>query len=128
MGCPSFNLPEKQGGNMMNSKIDQSELLVIADEEVSSRDNDRRGIDYKEILGIKPINLGEFKDQVNNFIGQLDFVMKNSPNQEGAFKLDTIEVSASVLIQAKGGVKLALLAKAEASAQINPCIKFVFKK
>ncbi len=46
----------------------------------------------------------------------------------GGFRLDEFEVSAGIVVDAKGGVQLALLANAEAGGSVNAGFKFVFKR
>jgi len=54
--------------------------------------------------------------------------MADTPPEVGGFHLTEFEVSASIVVEAKGRVRLALLGNAEAGGGLNAGLKFVFKR
>jgi hypothetical protein len=82
-----------------------------------------------QVQDLTAVNLTNLQGQVNIFLQQLDQIMTDdTPKKVGALHLEEFEVSVGIVVEAKGGVKLALLANAEASAGINAGLKFVFKR
>jgi hypothetical protein len=66
--------------------------------------------------------------RLNVFLQQLDQVTTDTSEKFGALHLAEFDVSAGIVPEAKGGVKLALIATAEAGAGINAGLKFVFRR
>ena len=115
----------------MSEKTDTDQILVITGP-TSTYDRDlesRRGESIpSRLLNTANVDIANLQTQVNIFLQQMDQVMKETPEDVGGFQLAEFEVSAGIVVEAKGGVKLALLANAEAGGSINAGLKFVFKR
>lgn len=77
---------------------------------------------------VSAVDITSLQGQVNVFLQQLNVVMSDTPESVGGFRLAEFEVSAGVVLEAKGGVKIALLANAEAGGAVNAGLKFVFRR
>lgn len=76
----------------------------------------------------KPVQITELHGQINVFLQQLNQVMADTPDKVGGFRLEEFEVNAGIVLEASGGVRLALFANAEVSGSVNAGLKFVFKR
>jgi len=106
------------------------QILVLA----ASASADHDDLETRRIPGIpgnfplQPIELTALQSQVTIFLQQIQVIMQEAPEAVGAFKLAEFEVSAGIVVEARGKVSLALIANAEAGGQINASIRFVFKR
>jgi hypothetical protein len=106
------------------------EMLVIAEphRRAESDLQLRREPLLAKLPAMQAVDITCLQVQVNVFLQQLDHILKKTPDNAGEFQLSELEVSAGVVLEAKGEVRLALLANAEAGGAINAAIKFVFKR
>jgi hypothetical protein len=88
----------------------------------------RRWTAVPGVPNLAAVDLSGLQGQVNVFLQQLNQVMTDTPEKVGTLYLAEFEISAGIVLEAKGGVKLAFLASAEAGAGINAGLKFVFKR
>ncbi len=84
--------------------------------------------EFRAANAVADVDILKLQGQVNLFLNQLNQVMQETPEKVGGFLLDEFEVSAGIVVEAKGEVKLALLANAEAGAGVNAGLRFVFKR
>lgn len=107
------------------------EILIITG---STRPSDsvrepRRGEPIpSRLLKTTNIDIANLQGQVNIFLQQMNQVLNETPTDVEGFRLDQFEVSAGIVVEARGEVKLALIADAEAGGGINAGLKFVFKR
>lgn len=114
---------------MPENTIPQEILVYTGQFRPDDRDLElRRWPAPPQVPNLAAVNLAGLQGQVNVFLQQLNQVMTDTPEKVGAFHMVEFEVSAGIVVEAKGGVKLALLANAEAGAGINAGLKFVFKR
>ncbi len=88
----------------------------------------RRGEGASRLPNLKPVQLTELHGQINIFLQQINQVMTDTPQEAGSFRLEEFEVTAGIVVEAKGGVSLALFANAEVGGAVNAGLKFVFKR
>lgn len=88
----------------------------------------RRGFLTPTVPNLASVDISGLKSQVNVFLQQLNVIMSETPEKVGEFRLNEFEVSVGIVVEATGGVQLALLANAEASGQVNASFKLVFKR
>ena len=77
---------------------------------------------------VEPVDLVQLQGQVNIFLQQVDQILTKTPEQVGKFHLSEFEIAVGIVVEAKGEVKLAWLAKAEVGGSIDASMKFVFKR
>ena len=77
---------------------------------------------------LQDVDIGKLQTQVNIFLTQMNQVMQDTPESVRGFRLSEFEVSVGLVFQGEGEIKLALIANAKASAELNAGLKFVFKK
>ena len=93
-----------------------------------TRQEPRRWTAIPGVPNIASLDISGLQGQVNVFLQQLNQIMTDTPEKVGAMHLAEFEVSAGIVLEAKGSVKLALLANAEAGGAVNAGLKFVFKR
>jgi hypothetical protein len=115
---------------MLENTLPQEILIYTGRPRPDDRDLELRGLPRAlQVQDLTAVNLTNLQGQVNIFLQQLDQIMTSDTDKKvGAFRLDEFEVSVGIVVEAKGGVKLALLANAEAGTGINAGLKFVFKR
>jgi hypothetical protein len=114
---------------MSENAIPQQILVITGPPLTDQRDREpRRGLGISRLPNLQSVDITNLQEQVNVFLQQLDRVMSETPEKVGGFHLAEFEVSAGIVVEAKGGVQLALLANAEAGGGINAGLKFVFKR
>jgi hypothetical protein len=113
---------------MANNQVPQ-EILVVAESSGSIDPGlaPRRGM-TPSLPDVKAVEITKLQGQVNVFLQQLDIVMGETPESVGKFRLAEFEVSAGIVLEAGGGVHIALLANAQARGAVNASLKFVFKR
>jgi hypothetical protein len=114
----------------MSEESIPNEILVV----VGSSQPDLSDLEYRRSPGshqlpnVEAVQLTQLQGQVNIFLQQLDQIMKDTPKEAGEFKLTEFEVTAGLVLEAKGKISLALLANAEVGGSVNAGLKFVFKR
>jgi hypothetical protein len=105
------------------------EILVVTGtpESPDPRLEPRRGVTPR-LPEVKGVEITKLQGQVNIFLQQLNVVMGETPESVGSFRLAEFEVSAGIVLEAGGGVNIALLANAQARGAVNASLKFVFKR
>jgi hypothetical protein len=115
----------------MSENTIPQEILIITG---SARPSDsvrepRRGEPIpSRLLKTTNIDIANLRGQVNIFLQQMNQVLNETPAEVEGFRLDQFEVSAGIVVEARGEVKLALIADVEAGGGINAGLKFVFKR
>ena len=103
-------------------------LYLVSGTPIPAAAEVRRGFELPAIVKAAPIDLQQFQSQVNIFLTQMSTVVNTAPEKAGKFRLEELEISAGIVLEAKGEVKLALLANAEAGGSVNAGLKFVFRR
>jgi hypothetical protein len=114
----------------MSNEVVPQEILVImgpARPDLSDLEP-RRSPEAVRPLNVQPVHLTQLQGQVNIFLQQLNQIMQDTPEKVGSFHLAEFEVSAGLVLEAKGKISLALLANAEVGGSVNAGLKFVFRR
>ena len=88
----------------------------------------RRGGEGLFAQHLTAVKITALQGQVNVFLQQFDQVLRDTPEKVGGFRLEEIEVSAGLVLNAKSGIQLVLLANAEVGGEVSAELKFVFKR
>ena len=114
---------------MSENSVPEEILVVTGPVRLDDRDLElRREPKMPRLPNIETVGISNLHGQVNVFLNQLNQIMIETPEKVGGFRLAEFEVSAGIVVEAKGGVSLALLANAEAGGGINAGFKFVFRR
>jgi hypothetical protein len=115
---------------MMPVKNIPQEILIVSTNAYTPNvaSAPRRSIRTNRLPRIEKVNIEGLQSQINIFLDQMNIAISKAPEKVGGFRLSELEVSAGIVVEAKGGVKLALLASGEVSGCINGGVKFVFKR
>ncbi|MCG8353068.1 MAG: hypothetical protein MI924_35330 [Chloroflexales bacterium] len=111
------------------SEITNPEQIVIitrAPEAATGGDHRRGESAPPHLPTLETVHVTSLQSQVTIFLQQLDQVIQETPEQVGGFRLEEFEVSAGIVVEGKGGVRLGLIA--EASGGVNASFHFVFKR
>ena len=114
---------------MTEEKLPQ-EILIVTGPSATSSGGDlaaRRG-GGSRLPDVNAVDITNLQSQVNVFLNQMNVVMKDTPESVGGFRLSEFEVSAGIVVEGKGGVRIALLGNVELGGQVNAGLKFVFRR
>jgi hypothetical protein len=105
-------------------------MYVLTDSTATFNDEHATRSGPRLPLGVtlQAVDITALQGQIAVFLRQLDVVMAEAPNTVAGYDLAEFEVAASIVLEGRGSVNLALLANAEAGGQVSGTIRFVFKK
>ena len=114
---------------MSDNPIPQQILVIAGPSPTDHREREpRRGPSVFRLPTPESVDITALQGQVNIFLQQMDVIMTNTPEKIGGLHLTEFEVSAGIVVEAKGKVNLVLLGAAEAGGGLNAGLKFVFKR
>jgi hypothetical protein len=105
---------------MSDNNIPQEILVITGPVRPDDRHLEpRRERGARRLPNLTSVDISSLQGQVSIFLQQLKQVISETPDKVGGFRLSEFEMSAGIVVEAKGGVKLALLPNAEAGGGIN---------
>lgn len=113
---------------MSDKEIPQEILILGASMPLDDRELEPRGGPSSRLPRLAAVDISNLQGQINVFLLQMNQIMSETPEKVEGFSLDEFEVSAGIVLEAKGGIQLILLANAEISGAVNASLKFVFRR
>ena len=89
---------------MSDNSVPNEILVITGPARLDDRDLElRRDPIMPRLPNVETIKIGNLHGQVNVFLNQLNQVMVETPEKVGSFRLTEFEVSAGIVVEAKGG-------------------------
>lgn len=108
-----------------------NDILILTNQvrHISTDYEPRRGeANLAHMPSLEPIELTQMQEQINVFLQQLDIILQDASEAVGKFRLSEFEVSAGIVVEGKGKIKLAWIVGAEIGGAIDTGLKFTFKR